>query len=54
MTEESKELRDLKTEQAGITNLHETRNTDKPVQIDPPEVSPGPYSKSTLESDRTN
>jgi hypothetical protein len=51
MTQENKELRDLKTEQAGMTDLHETRTRKKPIQIDPPEVSPGPYSKSTLEKD---
>ncbi|WP_192896563.1 hypothetical protein [Cohnella sp. AR92] len=51
MATDNKELRDLKTEQAGMTDLHETRKHNKPIQIDPPEVSPGPYSKSTLEND---
>ncbi|CAI6085011.1 hypothetical protein [Cohnella sp. JJ-181] len=45
-----KELQDLKTEQAGAVDLHVTRETDEPVTIEPPEVSPGPYNKSTLES----
>ncbi|WP_372663227.1 hypothetical protein [Cohnella sp.] len=30
------ELRDLYTHQAGATDLHKTRKTDEPVQIDPP------------------
>ncbi|MDI4645750.1 hypothetical protein [Cohnella hashimotonis] len=45
-----KELHDLKTEQAGIVDQHETRITDEPVLIQPPEVSPGPYGKHTQES----
>lgn len=45
-----KELHDLKTEQAGIVDQHETRMTDDPVLIEPPEVSPGPYSKRTQEA----
>jgi hypothetical protein len=42
---ENKELEVLKTEAAGAVNLHETRTTDKPVQIDPPVNGghPGPY-----------
>ncbi|MFE5320957.1 hypothetical protein ACFQ88_19825 [Paenibacillus sp. NPDC056579] len=38
---ENKELRDLKTHQMGAVGMHETRTTDKPVQINPP-VSPNP------------
>lgn len=44
----NEELRDLFTHQAGATDLHKTRITDKPVQIDPPVVpSPGPYDTRT-------
>lgn len=49
MEQQSKELQELKTEQAGMTNLHETRHTKKPVRIDPPDASPGPYTESFLE-----
>ena len=49
MEQTSKELQELKTEQAGMTNQHRTRVTEKPVRIDPPNVSPGPYTESFLE-----
>ncbi|MBB6735521.1 hypothetical protein [Cohnella zeiphila] len=49
MTKKSKELRDLKTEQMGVTNQHETRTAKEPAQIDPPKASPGPYTESFLE-----
>lgn len=39
--ETNEELRDLLTHQAGATNLHKTRHTDKPVQIDPPIAGSG-------------
>lgn len=35
------ELADLGTHAAGAMNLHQTRTTDAPVEIDPP-VSPNP------------
>lgn len=34
----SDEMRDLYTHQAGATDLHKTRQLDKPVQINPPIV----------------
>ena len=41
---ENEELRDLGTHMAGATDLHITRHTEEPVQIDPPVVpNPGPY-----------
>ena len=40
----NEELQELGTEMAGAVNLHNTRTTDKPVQINPPKVpNPGPY-----------
>lgn len=39
--ETNEELRDLLTHQAGATDLHKTRHTDKPVQIDPPIAGSG-------------
>ncbi|MDF2963863.1 MAG: hypothetical protein K0S39_5598 [Paenibacillus sp.] len=39
--EVNKELRDLKTQMAGATSLHETRTTDHIVQINPPVSPPG-------------
>lgn len=35
-SETNEELRDLGTHMAGATQLHKTRNTEEPVQIDPP------------------
>jgi len=35
----NQELKDLGTHMAGATDLHKTRTTNKPVQIDPPAVS---------------
>ncbi|CAM3738792.1 Multidrug transporter [Cohnella lubricantis] len=49
MEQKSKVLQELKTEQTGITDQHRTRVTRKPVQIDPPDASPGPYTRSYLE-----
>lgn len=47
---ENKELRDLKTHQMGATGQHETRTTDRPVQIDPPvSPNPGPVDMRTVE-----
>lgn len=37
-TEKNEEMNDLLTHQAGATNIHMTRKTDKPVIIEPPEV----------------
>lgn len=37
-SEKNDELRDLLTHQAGATDLHKTRQTSKPVQINPPAV----------------
>jgi hypothetical protein len=48
---ENKELRDLLTHQAGMTNLHETRETKTPVQIDPPKNGPGPNQEHDADSD---
>ncbi len=46
--ETNEELRDLRTHMAGATDLHKTRITDEPVQIDPPVVpNPGPYDTRT-------
>jgi hypothetical protein len=46
--EVNEELRDLGTHQAGATDLHKTRVTDEPVQINPPIVkNPGPYDTRT-------
>jgi hypothetical protein len=39
----NEELSDLLTHQAGATDLHKTRKMDKPVIINPPVVSVGPY-----------
>jgi hypothetical protein len=39
--ETNEELRDILTHQAGSTDLHKTRHTDKPVQIDPPIAGSG-------------
>ncbi len=46
-SETNEELRDLLTHQAGATDLHKTRNTDKPMVIEPPVVSVGPYDTRT-------
>lgn len=35
-SETNEELRDIYTHQAGATDLHKTRVTASPVQIDPP------------------
>ena len=43
----NEELRDLQTHSAGATDLHETREIDKPEVIDPAEVSVGPYDTRT-------
>jgi hypothetical protein len=39
-------MRELQTSSAGMTNLHHTRETDRPVRIDPPENGPGPKPAS--------
>jgi hypothetical protein len=39
------ELQDLGTHQAGATDLHKTRHTEKPVQIEPPIAGSGIYDK---------
>lgn len=39
----NEELSDLQTHAAGATDLHKTRTTEQPVQIDPPaNPNPGP------------
>lgn len=43
----NEELRDILTHQAGATDLHKTRKTDKPVVIQPPVVPVGPYDTRT-------
>ncbi|WP_248929783.1 hypothetical protein [Paenibacillus hamazuiensis] len=44
----NKELRDLGTHAAGAVDLHETRNTERPVTVHPPDVpNPGPYDTRT-------
>lgn len=45
--ETNEEMNDLLTHQAGATDLHKTRKTDKPVIINPPVVSVGPYDTRT-------
>lgn len=47
MNQKNKELRDLKTTQAGSTDLHETRTTGKQVKVQPPVAGPGPYYTDT-------
>jgi hypothetical protein len=42
------ELQDLATHSAGAVDLHKTRTTASPVQINPPIVeNPGPYDTRT-------
>jgi hypothetical protein len=43
----NEELRDLLTHQAGATDLHKTRKTDEPVEIQQPVVPVGPYDTRT-------
>jgi hypothetical protein len=46
--EDNPELRDLATHSAGAVDLHKTRKTKFPVQINPPIVpNPGPYDTRT-------
>jgi hypothetical protein len=41
--DKNEELEDLLTHQAGATDLHKTRITKEPVQIDPPVAPAGGY-----------
>lgn len=46
--QQNKELRDIGTHMAGLTNQHETRETTQPESIQPPAVpNPGPYDTRT-------
>lgn len=47
-------MRDLKTHQMGATNMHETRYTESPQQIDPPVVpNPGQVDMRTVDIHKT-
>ncbi|WP_167577706.1 hypothetical protein [Ammoniphilus sp. YIM 78166] len=42
------ELKEIGTHMAGLTNQHQTRNTDTPEVINPPVIpNPGPYDTRT-------